>query len=77
MSDTDQTAYLFQCGDERIFAISPDKAGKNIPRSSCEVGWQRRQTLVLDGRQSIPDAISLVTVVRSIATKGFYIWRAG
>ena len=26
---------------------------------------------------SIPDAISLATVVRSMATKRFYIWRAG
>jgi len=36
MSDDAQTAYLFQCGDEKLFAVSPDKAGENIPRSSCK-----------------------------------------
>jgi hypothetical protein len=33
-SDT-RTACLFQCGNENLFAVSPDKTGKAIPRSSC------------------------------------------
>ena len=77
MLDKDQTAYLFQCGDERIFAVTPDKAGKNIARASCEGGWLLRQALVLDGSVQTPDALRPETLLRSIATKGFYIWRSG
>ena len=42
-----QTAYLFQCGDEELFAVSADKAGTNIPRSSCTQGWLLRQEFQL------------------------------
>jgi len=42
-----QPAYLFQCGDEELFAVSPDKAGRNIPRSSCTQGWILRQEFKL------------------------------
>ena len=34
-----RTAYLFQCGNEDLFSVSLDKAGANIPRSSCTQGW--------------------------------------
>jgi hypothetical protein len=45
-SDT-RTAYLFQCGDEELFAVSPDKAGEAIPKSSCTQGWLLRQEFQL------------------------------
>ena len=77
MLDKNHTAHLFQCGDEALFAISPDKAGTNLPRSSCIQGWLLRQDFVLgveDLRLGVHDP---KPVLRSIAAKGYYIWRAG
>jgi len=72
-----QPAYLFQCGDEELFAVSPDRAGKNIPRSSCTQGWLLRQEFQLGAQKPVPAAISPEPVLRSITDKGYYIWRAG
>ena len=77
MQDDAQTAYLFQCGDEELFAVSPDKAGTNIPRSSCTQGWMLRQVFQLGRQGPVPIAISPEPVLRSITDKGYYIWRAG
>jgi hypothetical protein len=72
-----QAAYLFQCGDEELFAVSPDKAGTNIPRSSCTQGWLLRQEFKLGMQDPMPAAISPEPILRSIFAKGYYIWRAG
>ena len=77
MRDDAQTAYLFQCGDEELFAVSPDKGGKNIPRSSCTQGWLLRQVFQLGRQGPVPAAISPEPVLRSITDKGYYIWRGG
>jgi hypothetical protein len=71
-----QTAYLFQCGDEGLFAVSPDKAGSNIPRSSCTQGWLLRQEFQLGTQDPVPAAIGPEPILRSIIAKGYYIWRA-
>jgi hypothetical protein len=75
MQDDEHTAYLFQCGDEGLFAVSPDKAGTNIPRSSCTQGWLLRQEFQLGARNPVPTEISPQPVLRSITDKGYYIWR--
>jgi hypothetical protein len=72
-----QPAYLFQCGDEELFAVSPDKAGRNIPRSSCTQGWILRQEFKLGRQDPVPVAIGAESVLRSISDKGYYIWRTG
>jgi hypothetical protein len=77
MLDDAQTTYLFQCGDEELFAVSPDKAGKNIPRSSCTQGWLLREEFQLGKQDPVPAAISPEPILRSIIAKGYYIWRAG
>lgn len=71
----DETAYLFQCEGEELFAVSPDKAGANIPRSSCTQGWVFRQKFQLGGNQPVPAAISPKPILRGIIAKGYYIWR--
>jgi hypothetical protein len=77
MRDDAQTAYLFQCGDEELFAVSPDRAGTNIPRSSCTQGWLLRQEFQLGAQDPAPTAISAKSILRSITDKGYYIWRTG
>jgi len=34
--------YLFQCGENELFAFSIDKTGCNIPRTLCQDGWLLR-----------------------------------
>ena len=40
MYDSARTAYLFQCKDEDLYAISHDITGANIPRSPGTLGWR-------------------------------------
>ena len=77
MRDDAQTAYLFQCGDEELFAISPDKIGKNIPRTSCTQGWLLRERFALGTQVPALNLIGTKPILRSIIDKGYYIWRAG
>ena len=70
-----QTAYLFQCGSEELFAVSHDKAGANIPRSSCTQGWLLRQELQLGTQDLVPAPVEPAPIIRSINDKGYYIWR--
>jgi hypothetical protein len=70
-----RTAYLFQCNGGELFAVSLDKAGANIPRSSCTEGWLLRQEFQLDSQDPILAPIEVDPIIRSINDKGYYIWR--
>ena len=77
MTEDAQTAYLFQCGDEELFAVSADKAGENIPRSSCTQGWLLKQELQIGVKGPAAAAVGPEPIRRGITDKGYYIWRAG
>ncbi len=68
-------AYLFQCASEDLFAVTPDKAGANIPRSSCTQGWLLRREFQLDTQCAGVAHIGPDPIVRSINDKGYYMWR--
>src|SRR6185295_15541654 len=70
-----RTAYLFQCHTEELFAVSPDKTGGNIQRSSCTQGWQLRQVFQLGTQDPVPAPIDPDPKIRGIMDKGYYIWR--
>ena len=70
-----RTAYLFQCGNEELFAVSADKGGEAIPRSSCTQGWQLRQEFQLGTQDPVPAPIEPEPIIRGINAKGYYIWR--
>jgi hypothetical protein len=70
-----RTAYLFQCGNEELFAVSPDKAGEVIPRSSCTQGWLLRHEFQLGAQEPVPAPIESEPIIRGINAKGYYIWR--
>jgi hypothetical protein len=72
-----RTAYLFQCGNEELFAVSPDKSGGVIPRSSCTQGWLLRRAFQLDAQEPVPAPIDSEPIIRGINAKGYYIWRVG
>ena len=72
-----RTAYLFQCGNEELYAVSPDKAGEVIPRSSCTQGWLLRQEFQLGAEEPVPAPIEPGPIIRGINAQGYYIWRVG
>ena len=55
--------YLFQCGDDQLYALSVDRAGCNIPCAPCKGGWLLRghlkPTELMD--QNYGDAIQATT----------------
>ena len=62
----------------RTFSLlSPDKAGKLIPRSRCTQGWLLRQEFQLGADKPVPAPIEPEPIIRGINAKGYYIWREG
>jgi len=77
MHDDATMAYLFQCGESDLFAVSKDQTGANIPRAQCAQGWLLRDTFRLGVREPVPASIQPEPILRGIATDGYYIWRRG
>jgi hypothetical protein len=76
-SDDAQAAYLFQCGNEELFAVCLDKTGVRLPRSSCTQGWILRAEFELGVQRPVPAPIAPEPILRGIAARGYYIWRGG
>jgi hypothetical protein len=77
LHDDATTAFLFQCGERNLFAISHDRRGANIPTGECPEGWLLRNTFGLGVREPVPAAIEPEPILRGIAANGYFIWRAG
>ena len=75
MSGDARTVYVFQCGNEDLFSVSPDKAGAHIPRSTCTQGWLFRHAFQLGTQDPVPASIEPEPIIRAINDKGYYIWR--
>jgi len=70
-------AYLFECDDDALFAISLDAEGSNIPRRSCPQGWRRISEFALDAPDPITAGIPVQTLMQGLLSVGYYIWREG
>jgi hypothetical protein len=77
MSVDARNVFLFQCGDEQLFAVSPNNTGANIPRGPCTQGWVLREEFLLGVREPVPAAIGPEPILRGITAKGYYMWRSG
>lgn len=77
MQEESRTTYLFQCGEEGLFAVTQDETGAKIPRSSCTQGWRLKETFQLRDLTVAPDTVGQEAMRRGINAKGFYIWRTG
>jgi hypothetical protein len=57
-TDTDiLQAYLFECDDDGLFAVSLDPLGRNIPRNACLEGWRCKTGFLLGVHLPVPAAI--------------------
>jgi hypothetical protein len=76
--DVDATeAYLFEGDDGRLFAVSRDRTGANIPTNLTTDGWSFRQGFELGVREALPFASNPEPILRGLRSLGFYIWREG
>jgi hypothetical protein len=71
------TAYLFECGDDALFAVSVDPAGSNLPQKTCPQGWRRIAEFALRVHETPPVAIDPERILRAVRSIGYYIWREG
>jgi hypothetical protein len=77
-TDTDiLQAYLFECDDDGLFAVSLDPHGRNIPRNACLEGWRCKTGFLLGVHLPVPAAIDPEPILRGIRGVGYYIWREG
>jgi len=70
-------AYLFECDEDALFAISLDALGSNIPRRSCPQGWRRISELELGGPDRVASGIPVPALLQSLLSVGYYVWREG
>jgi hypothetical protein len=75
MLETSPTAYLFQCEDEDLYAVSHDITGANIPRSPCALGWRLREAFELGRRLTVPAPLMAEPILKGIADVSYYVWR--
>jgi len=75
MPNSARTAYLFQCTGEDLYAVSHDKTGANIPRSSCTQGWQLCGEFQLGRYAPVPAPIPAEPILKGIINQGYYLWR--
>jgi len=70
-------AYLFQCDDNGLYAVSIDPEGRNIPRGPCAAGWRLQTAFALGVHEPVPAAIPPEPILRGVRAVGYYIWREG
>jgi hypothetical protein len=75
--DDSRPAYLFQCGDTDLFAVSLDETGANIPTDNCWEGWHLRSEFPLGVHEAVPVPIDPEPILRGIRAHGYYVWREG
>jgi hypothetical protein len=75
MSEDARSAYLFQCNGEDLFAVSHDRTGSNIPRTTCAQGWVFCEQFELGSRVQVPAPIMAEAILGGVADRGYYLWR--
>jgi hypothetical protein len=70
-------AYLFECEDDGLFAVSLELSGSNIPKRYYHAGWTLREEFDLGVDEPMPVAIEPEPVIHGIRASGYYVWRQG
>ena len=75
MPNSLRTAYLFQCKDDDLYAVSIDSTGANIPRAPCTDGWLFCEEFELGRHASVPAPVMAEPILKGILDQGYYVWR--
>jgi len=77
LSDDARPAFLFQCGESNLWAITLDATGALLPKDACEAEWVLRKTFPLGVHEPVPAPIDPEPMIRGIDADGYYLWRQG
>jgi hypothetical protein len=70
-------AYLFECDDPGLFAVSLGASGSNIPRQADSGPWRLTTPFALGIHEPVPIPIAPEPLLRALRSNGYYVWRAG
>lgn len=75
MEDEARPAFLFQCGEKHLFAVTRDATGGILPSDPGLPGWVLRGRFLLGPSEPPPFPVEPVQILRGIHSRGYYIWR--
>lgn len=75
--DDARRAFLFQCGEGDLFAVSLDRNAANIPANICDAVWRLRDAFPLGVQEAMPISMAPEPVLRGIEADGYFVWRRG
>ncbi len=75
MEDEARPAFLFQCGEKNLFAVTRDATGGILPSDRCLPGWQLRRRFLLGPKEPPPFSMDPGSILQGIHSRGYYIWR--
>lgn len=76
--DDARRAFLFQCGESNLFAVSLDETAANIPAGLCAAAaWHLRDAFALGVQEAMPIGVAPEPVLRGIKAEGYFVWRQG
>ena len=77
LSNDARPAFMFQCGDSNLWAITLDGSGALLPKDACDGAWLLRREFPLGVHEALPVAIAPEPIIRAIDADGYYLWRQG
>jgi hypothetical protein len=70
-------AFMFQCGNSNLWAITLDGSGARLPKEACDGEWLLRREFPLGVHEPLPVAMAPEPIIRAIDADGYYLWRQG
>ena len=77
LSDDARRAFLFQCSESNLWAVTLDETGALLPKDACEAEWVLRKTFSLGVHEPVPAPIDPEPMIRGIGADGYFLWRQG
>jgi hypothetical protein len=77
LSDDARPAFMFQCAESNLWAITLDGSGAVLPKDRCTEGWVLRQKFPLGVHEPLPFPIDPEPIIRAIDADGYFLWRQG
>jgi len=68
-------AYIFSDESRRVFAVSLDREGRNLPNAKAG-NWKFCEEFPLGVREVMPYGIDPEPVLRGLAAHGYFVWPA-
>ena len=77
LSVDSRPAFLFECAESDLWAITLDESGAVLPKDKCREKWVLRQKFPLGVHEPVPVPIDPEPIIRAIDADGYFLWRRG